>query len=1112
MPCAFRHFCRHLRVAATILIFLAISFPAMAEMSDLPGAFDLRDVDGHAYIGPVKNQGPLGVCFAFATTAVAESTYNRAMGLYDGEAERFSESFIVWSLGPSYDTFGPDGAYAVFDDLEALVAHGICSEDDFPYTLEDPGAYHWDAPRVRFASWHRLPLNDIETMKRTMLQMGGIYAVVAVDAAFYAYEDGVYANSVIATDSLEGAVSSTNHAISLVGWDDSAGENGAWILRNSWSERWALDGYMLIDYFSAGVSLKTAYLVYGDWQGEDFSLLNSEDLAVLNTESAFLPAAHGMYEWGGNYASMANSGSIHATADVESGNPYVQAMFLWAGERAAVTNTGGILAEAFTDEGMATAYGICMQGGSVLNTGDILSVAGSGSGRATAYGAKQFGFDLSADFLNGGSIEARAETDDGWAIGVEGNILGSLVNAGTVLAEGEAMSAGLVAEKVSAVLNSGLISASTVDGQAFGAVVVISGLTNSGEMHATASGSATGMLVEDWSSAWNAGIITASALGGDGTGVDVRSSSFENTGTVEVESDFTAHGLNAVRADCMNNGTISSFSASGTAVGAYLDNSALTNFGVVSGTSTTGEAYGAVLLDGSVLTNQGQIIGDTLLDGEGVLNGNGTYAGDVLNSFGLVSPGNSIGVITISGDYVQGDDAALAIELEGEGSDVLRVGGAAYLSGELQISLLDYVDSSEYLILEASSVTGTFSQVSAPAVLAVSVETGLSGLSLDVTRNTYASLGANSDQAAVGGALDSFRSAAQGDMADVLLGVDNMDLAGVRHALADMAPGIHAANRLAMVQQSCGGNAEVLDRLARRVFLQADGVPADESPAERKLPYSVWAEVSGSEGRNDGHLETPGVRLGGRSMRLGVETSPGAWTYGFAASLVRQFLDGEDDDSGADSTGVSGHLYASWDENPGRPGLYALGTFGAGRVRTSASRDMSFLGREAQSQHWAGDISAGAGVGCTLAAGAWRLQPELRLTGLYMHEDGVGEHGAGAMDLDVESADLLSWQSRLGFMVGREFRFGGVVFLPRFSAAWTHEFGPGVEDVQARFQDDGPSFTISGVDPASDSFALGTELSVVAGWVQGGLSLGWEKSDDGDCGSRRFALNVGGTF
>ena len=45
-----------------------------AENEDRPKAFDLRDVDGHCYVTPIKDQAPFGTCWGFAAIGAAETS------------------------------------------------------------------------------------------------------------------------------------------------------------------------------------------------------------------------------------------------------------------------------------------------------------------------------------------------------------------------------------------------------------------------------------------------------------------------------------------------------------------------------------------------------------------------------------------------------------------------------------------------------------------------------------------------------------------------------------------------------------------------------------------------------------------------------------------------------------------------------------------------------------------------------------------------------------------------------------------------------------------------------------------------------------------------------
>jgi len=294
----------------------------------LPTAFDWRNVAGHTYIGPVRNQGSCGSCYAFAAAACAEGVYNKANNLTDGQCADFSESFIAWCLGrlePYSDHFfGCDGADYDYQELQALCDVGICSEASFPYQQSDPGSCtHMSDPRVQFQNWYRIPCGDVEAIKTAIMTYGVVDAAVWVSDLFQAYDGGIfeddstcYSNPCYYTP--------TNHAIALVGWDDNGGD-GYFILRNSWGTSWGEAGYMRIKYHAARVACEACYMVYQEpasltltapdggevWrQGEQRSITwtvsgYSGNLVIELLQNGVLkgvvassvPAASGSYTW-----------------------------------------------------------------------------------------------------------------------------------------------------------------------------------------------------------------------------------------------------------------------------------------------------------------------------------------------------------------------------------------------------------------------------------------------------------------------------------------------------------------------------------------------------------------------------------------------------------------------------------------------------------------------------------------------------------------------------------------------------------------------------------------------------------------------------------------------
>jgi putative hemolysin len=236
---------------------------------ELPSSWDWRNVSGSSYIGSVRNQGSCGSCYAFGAAAAAEGTFNYAMNRTGSQCVDFSEAYIAWCLGeygPYSSHFsGCDGADYDYAELEALTVEGICGENQMPYNNgSDPKSCTYSGTTTVFEAWARVPYGDIDAIKTAIMTYGVVDAAVYVDNAFDSYDGGVHDDNNNTCSS--GWYTTSNHAISLVGWDDNPpeGGGGVWILRNSWGTSWGESGYMRIRYDAAVVHCAVCYMVYGE--------------------------------------------------------------------------------------------------------------------------------------------------------------------------------------------------------------------------------------------------------------------------------------------------------------------------------------------------------------------------------------------------------------------------------------------------------------------------------------------------------------------------------------------------------------------------------------------------------------------------------------------------------------------------------------------------------------------------------------------------------------------------------------------------------------------------------------------------------------------------------
>ena len=250
-------------------------FAGPKEAVSLPKRWNWMDHNG---VTPIKDQHPSGTCWAFATVGPIECN----ILIHDGVEEDISEQYLVscnnegfgcntggWSVH-RYHCVIPPGE-AAHDGLSGAVL-----ESDFPYQCPGyPGTppccsdeYPCPHPRAYWIDDFAYIGYTVEEIKQAIFKYGPISASVAVDPYFQAYTSGVFNRDY---DSF------TNHAITLVGWDDTQGENGIWYLRNSWGDDWGEDGYMRIEYGCSRVGTDPGYVVYEGGVSNPFGIISFDD-------------------------------------------------------------------------------------------------------------------------------------------------------------------------------------------------------------------------------------------------------------------------------------------------------------------------------------------------------------------------------------------------------------------------------------------------------------------------------------------------------------------------------------------------------------------------------------------------------------------------------------------------------------------------------------------------------------------------------------------------------------------------------------------------------------------------------------------------------------------
>lgn len=234
----------------------------------LPSAWDWR---AHNGTPPIRDQGNCGSCWAFGTLGAFESALMIQGGM---TAQDLSEQFLIscnkegWGCNGGW--WAHDYALPISDPSSELGKNqtdsGGVMNSALPY---NPGAVCplTSLPHpFKLSDWaYVLPSNPMsvppaDAIKDAIYNHGPISAAMCVGSAFGKYSSGVFNTDEKSTCGGD----KVNHAIVLVGWDDS---NNTWILRNSWGTGWGESGYMEIARTVSNVGFGANYVDYPSTPG-----------------------------------------------------------------------------------------------------------------------------------------------------------------------------------------------------------------------------------------------------------------------------------------------------------------------------------------------------------------------------------------------------------------------------------------------------------------------------------------------------------------------------------------------------------------------------------------------------------------------------------------------------------------------------------------------------------------------------------------------------------------------------------------------------------------------------------------------------------------------------
>jgi C1A family cysteine protease len=219
----------------------------------LPSSFNWCD---QGKCTAIRDQGSCGSCWAFGTVGPFESN----ILIQDNVTTNLSEQYLVSCNSEGWGCNGGWWAhnYHEWKYVSGESGPGAVYESSFPYVAYDapcnpPHPHPYQIDDWFYVDGQQYTVPSVAELKQAIYDYGPVSVAVCVNSAFQGYSGGIFTGP---------SCTSMNHAVVLVGWDDSQGANGIWYLRNSWDTDWGEYGYMRIQYGVSNVGYNASYVVY----------------------------------------------------------------------------------------------------------------------------------------------------------------------------------------------------------------------------------------------------------------------------------------------------------------------------------------------------------------------------------------------------------------------------------------------------------------------------------------------------------------------------------------------------------------------------------------------------------------------------------------------------------------------------------------------------------------------------------------------------------------------------------------------------------------------------------------------------------------------------------
>ena len=542
----------------------------------------------------------------------------------------------------------------------------------------------------------------------------------------------------------------------------------------------------------------------------------------------------------------------------------------------------------------------------------------------------------------------------------------------------------------------------------------------------------------------------------------------------------------------------------------------------------------------------GLAAGAVTVNDDGWVGGNGLIMGNVTNmlggtvspggifpeeDFGIGTPDESIGTLTVDGDYVQETGSTLLVELDAATltNDLIAITGMATLQADstIEARIIDdgYIPSGNmFNILTVNTINGLDDQGAVVDLESNSVTVSFDGivvgdnyfLQLSRDGDAYSAAADPGNNTSIGTGLDSLIQPADnnptGEAAGLLAQLDALDAAAYNTAVSQLSPGPYSALTATGIENIRDFSTQQVAYLAAKrsgyqsfgFTQQVPGPPpgsmalANDDPLilavamaqARDTPeeHRVVDRRKGSASRWGRYIKLQGIFMDRDTSvnRTGFTSSSFGGQVGVDYSFSQDLIAGLAFSyafTGADLKLGLGRL----NDNTLRAGPYMTYSNGDWFVDASATfawhfyngdRNIPALGLSADSSYNGWDAMGYLGTGYYFeVAKDLRVTPMASLLYGHFEYGSFTETGAGGANLSVSSRSVDSLRSRLGAALSYRIDWNWKP-IPYVYAGWEHEY---LDDpnLEASFASGGSPFLIDTGGPDRDAVFVGFGVNML---------------------------------